>query len=159
MNVRVHSFSIYALGAALLGPSSLGLAQAARSTEAPRSSIAYAGDELAFTSTTEDVEHSLHRATKKVRRAGVGLGLSLAAVPVGAALITKGMQRSVAASADDGDAMLLAGMVTAIGGLVGVVASGAVLAPARRDKRRLQMALAPTTLRLGPGSVAIAHRF
>ena len=55
--------------------------------------------------------------------------------------------------------MLLTGSILLIGGLVGVVASGAVLAPARRDKRRLEKALAPTTLGLGPGWVTLTHRF
>lgn len=148
----------------MLWPSSLGLAQGAQSTKAPRSSIADADDEPDFIPSTGELEQSLHQANKRIRRAGIGLGLSAVAVPVGAALITKGAQRTFCVFGPcrndrAGSAMLLTGTMMVIGGLVGVVASGAILAPARRDKRRLAKALAPTTLRLGPGWVTLTHRF
>ena len=166
MNPRFHRALVMGLSLASLCRPSPAIAQAAQSTEAPRLPIGYvdAGEEPGFYRTSEEVQRSLRRATKKFRLAGMGLGLSAASVPSGAALIAVGVVRNLCifspCPVDRGaSAMLVTGTVMVVGGVIGLGVSGSALASARRDKRRLEKALAPTTLRLGPTGAVLTHHF
>ena len=111
----------------------------------------------------DQMERDLRRATKRIRGAGVGLGLSLAVIPVGAALIFAGVPGSLCFGGpcpdeSRGTAMMAAGTMLVVGGVVGTVVSGALLAPARRERHRLESP-ARTEILLAPGGLTLTHRF
>ena len=118
-----HRILLLALSLFILGTSARSWAQ-----EPAVPSSGHAGGELAPYETTEHRERALEQATKRVRRAGAGLAVSIIAFPIGVGLMVSGIQRNFCVLGScpvdqRGHIMTAVGTALTVGGIVGITRS------------------------------------
>lgn len=118
----------------------------------------------------QSADSELGRAQWKRTRARIGVSFSVLALPMSAGLLAAGVIFGVSDrnSADDIDDIgdprkakifLSTGSIVLAGGLAGLGISAHGLRVAKRELREIEHRPPATTLRFGPTSVALHHRF